>query len=381
MDARRNGRGGCTDNSLRLIQENHTQESGASYTDWSERTTFLPLYGVPSARFRVFWIVLTFFLPISIASAGVLSFLENMAGAGVKAFSRVTTSQNTPLLSAVGGPEADNTAPHELSIMSDNALVADAGPMGTMLDVEAEASRGMISTYVVREGDSLSNIAQMFDVSVNTILWANGLSRSSSLRVGAELVILPVSGVRHTVKKNDTLASISKNYKASMEDIVEFNGLSEGASLEVGSSIVVPNGQIAETRITTTARVTSRLRGASGPTIDGYYIRPVDGRRTQGLHGYNGLDFGAPRGTPVFASASGQVIVARSFGYNGGYGEYIVISHDNGTQTLYGHLSKVNVAVGEFVGQGQYIGDVGNTGRSTGPHLHFEVRGAKNPFQ
>lgn len=381
MDAQRNGWGGCTDNSLRLILQNDTQDSVSPRDDWGKRMTFLPLYGVPNARFRAFWIVLAFFLPISIASAGVLSFLENMAGAGVKAFSRITTSQNTPLLSAIGGPEADYTATHELSIIGDEALMADTGPMGTMLDVEAEATKGMISTYVVREGDSLSNIARMFDVSVNTILWANGLSRSSSLRVGSELVILPVSGVRHTVKKNDTVSSIAKNYKASAEDIIDFNGLTEESSLEVGSSIVVPNGQIAEVRTTTTARVTSRLRGASGPAIDGYYIRPVDGRRTQGLHGYNGLDFGAPRGTPVFASASGQVIVARSFGYNGGYGEYVVISHNNGTQTLYGHLSKVGVTVGEFVGQGQYIGDVGNTGRSTGPHLHFEVRGAKNPFQ
>lgn len=236
----------------------------------------------------------------------------------------------------------------------------------------------MISTYVVREGDSLSHIAQMFGVSVNTVLWANGLSRTSSLKVGSELVILPVSGVRHTVKKNDTIASIAKNYSASADDIADFNALPDGVSLEVGSIVIVPNGKIAEAPAA--PRVTSRLRGASGPAYDGYYIRPVDGRKTQGLHGYNGIDFGASRGTPVFASASGQVIIARSSGYNGGYGKYVVISHDNGTQTLYGHLNAVGVSVGQSVGQGQYIGDVGNTGRSTGPHLHFEVRGAKNPF-
>jgi LysM repeat protein len=309
----------------------------------------------------------------------VLSFLENMAGAGVKAFSRITTSQNVSILSAVGGPDTDHSLTHELSIVGDEALVADAGPMGTVLDIEEEASRGMISTYLVREGDSLSNIAQMFGVSVNTILWANGLSRSSALKVGSELVILPVSGVRHTVKKNDTIASIAKNYKANVEDIADFNALIEGAPLEVGSIVVVPNGQIVDVK-PSTPRVTSRLRGASGPVYDGYYMRPVDGRKTQGLHGYNGIDFGASRGTPVFASAAGQVIVARAFGYNGGYGKYIVISHDNGTQTLYGHLNSVSVSVGESVGQGQYLGEVGNTGRSTGPHLHFEVRGAKNPF-
>ena len=366
-------------NSLRLISQNNTQESGVPHSRVNDRTTFLPLYSSPPARFRVLWTILAFFIPISIASAGVLSFLEGMAGAGAKALSRVVTSQNTPLLVAVGGPDADFTTPHEITIVSNDALLADAGPLGTMLDVEEDASRGMISTYVVREGDSLSNIAQMFGVSVNTILWANGLSRSATIKVGTELVILPVSGVRHTVKKNDTLASIAKNYKASVDDIADFNAITEGASLEVGSIVIVPNGQIAEVKVTTPA-TSSRLRGAAGPMYDGYYIRPVDGRKTQGLHGYNGIDFGAPRGTPVFASARGQVIVSRSFGYNGGYGKYVVISHDNGTQTLYGHLNTVAVSVGESVGQGQFIGEVGNTGRSTGPHLHFEVRGAKNPF-
>jgi LysM repeat protein len=381
MDARRNGRGGCTDNLLRLIFDNNTQDSVPKCDHSGEQmTSFSRSRGTSIARFRVLWTVLAFFIPISIASAGVLSFIENMVGAGSKAFSRITTSQNTPLLSAVGGPDSDYTPSHELSIVSDDALLADTGPLGTMLDIEEEASKGMISTYMVREGDSLSNIAQMFGVSVNTILWANGLTRTTPLKVGAELVILPVSGVRHTVKKNDTLASIAKNYKADADDISDFNALSEGVSLEIGSIIVVPNGQIAETKKSPAPRVTSRLRGATGPAYDGYYIKPVDGRKTQGLHGYNGVDLGASIGTPVFASAGGQVIVARGFGYNGGYGKYVVISHDNGTQTLYGHLNSVNVGVGETVGQGQFIGEVGNTGRSTGPHLHFEIRGARNPF-
>jgi murein DD-endopeptidase MepM/ murein hydrolase activator NlpD len=297
-------------------------------------------------------------------------------------FSRVTTSQNTPLLSAVGGPDTEQSLTYELPIVEGEALSADAGPIGTIVNVEEGNAKGMISAYVVREGDSLSRIAQMFDVSVNTILWANGLTRNTPLKVGSELVILPVSGVKHSVKKGDTLSSIAKAYKADAEDIAHFNGIEDDALPEIGEVIIVPNGQIQEKKSTVSAgtRVTSRLRGANGPAIDGYYIRPVDGRKTQGLHGYNGIDFGASIGTPVFASAGGQVIVARSYGYNGGYGKYVVISHDNGTQTLYGHLSAVGVSVGQSVGQGQYIGDVGNTGRSTGPHLHFEVRGAQNPF-
>src|SRR5690606_1590516 len=101
---------------------------------------------------------------------------------------------------------------------------------------------------------------------------------------------------------------------------------------------------------------------------------------TQGLHGYNGIDLGAPVGTGVYASAGGSVILAKSSGWNGGYGNYIIISHDNGTQTLYSHLSSVNVSLGQRVSQGDLIGAVGSTGKSTGPHLHFEVRGASNPL-
>ena len=102
---------------------------------------------------------------------------------------------------------------------------------------------------------------------------------------------------------------------------------------------------------------------------------------TQGLHGWNAVDIGAPKGTPIYAAAAGTVIVAKSNGaWNGGYGNYVVISHPNGTETLYAHMSKVETSAGASVGQGETIGLVGMTGMATGNHLHFEVRGAANPF-
>ena len=103
--------------------------------------------------------------------------------------------------------------------------------------------------------------------------------------------------------------------------------------------------------------------------------------KTQGLHGYNGVDLAAKTGTPIMASASGEVIVAKSGGYNGGYGSYVVIQHGNGSQTLYSHMSSVSTYKGATVVQGQVIGTVGSTGKSTGSHLHFEIRnGIRNPF-
>jgi murein DD-endopeptidase MepM/ murein hydrolase activator NlpD len=92
------------------------------------------------------------------------------------------------------------------------------------------------------------------------------------------------------------------------------------------------------------------------------------------------VDYGMPVGSPIYASAAGKVLIAKGSGWNGGYGDYIVIEHANGTQTVYGHMSTLAVSVGQSVVQGQLIGYSGNTGKSTGPHLHFEIRGAKNPF-
>lgn len=104
-------------------------------------------------------------------------------------------------------------------------------------------------------------------------------------------------------------------------------------------------------------------------------------RRSQGPHGPGGrgIDMAAPTGTPIVAAASGTVLLSKG-GYSGGYGEMIVIQHANGTKTLYAHMSKRATTTGAKVSQGETIGYVGSTGRSTGPHLHFEVQGAKNPF-
>ena len=260
------------------------------------------------------------------------------------------------------------------------ALLAYSGPSGTIADVVGSDTSDRISVYVVRKGDTLSDIAKMFDVSVNTIIWANNLKSALDIHPGDLLIILPISGIERTVVKGDTLKSLAKKYGGDANEIAQFNGLDPSAPLQIGSTIIIPGGEIIAPP--PRARSPSAPRKPDGSVQTGYYSNPVPGGIiTQGLHGWNGVDIGAARGTPVRSAADGIVIVARTNGgWNGGYGNYVVITHDNGTQTLYSHLRSGIVSFGQEVSSGQTIGYVGATGRATGPHLHFEVRGAQNPF-
>lgn len=271
----------------------------------------------------------------------------------------------------------------DINIVDGTALMPEEGPSGTMADIE-KPKNATISVYVVRAGDTLGKIAELFDVSVNTIVWANDIPRGASLKVGQTLTILPVTGIKYTIKKGDMLSSIAKKYGGDANEIANFNGI-DNATLTVGDEIIIPDGEVAVPAPSASGRATAPTRnvGPSGTGEQiGYYLRPaVGGKKTQGIHGYNGVDIGAPKGTPIVASAEGDVIIAKGSGWNGGYGSYVVIQHPNGSQTLYGHASSVIVYAGEHVVRGQVIAYVGATGKATGAHLHFEIRnGIRNPF-
>lgn len=289
-------------------------------------------------------------------------------------------SQNMTLLQAATAPSNAPVGDGGIAIVDDSSLLAEnSGVTSGTKDISSD----QISIYVVRSGDTLSSIAKMFNVTTNTIIWSNDIV-GSKVSVGDRLVILPISGVRHTVKSGDTLQSIAKKYKGDLEEIAQFNDLSVSAKLAVGEMIIIPDGEVLSGHTgskTTSTSVKKVQQYLSAPQYNGYYLRPIiSGVKSQGIHGHNGVDLASAFGSGILASADGEVIVAKSSGYNGGYGSYIVIKHANGTQTLYAHLSGVQVSVGQTVYQGQVIGNMGSTGKSTGTHLHFEVRGARNPF-
>ncbi len=336
------------------------------------------------------------------------------------------TSSRLPVMSALAYDAnlTKNAYDDVVNVSDGEALTTFVGPEGTVLDIDGEyiPDTDTISVYVVKKGDTIASIAKDSGVSTNTIMWANNLKKGQDLKVGSSLTILPITGVKYTIKKGDTLQSIAKKLSADAGDIADYNDI-DSSDLKAGVSIIVPDGEVvmvAEKPKAEKEKVATKPKTISGlvnqitsaisntnndsssssssgkvvlsnkgektwgynePEAVGYFTHPLPGsKKTQHIHGFNGLDFGAPKGTPILAAASGQVILAKGSGYNGGYGQYVVIKHDNGTQTLYAHASKVLVSVGDNVKQGETIALVGSTGRSTGNHLHFEVRGAKNPF-
>lgn len=367
-------------NEIRLILH-QSQDSDSQFSSKPASRTIKSLF-LGLLYIKLFFAVILLGFPI-ITNASITSFFTDIffGENSRQEMAAEVNSQNMTLLQAVPNPDPNAAkGGGDITIVGDEALLSETGPSGTIADIEEGQSDGRINIYVVQKGDSVSAIAKMFDVSVNTIMWANDIKNSSSIKEGDSLIILPISGIKYTVKSGDTLKGIVAKYKGDMEDVLQYNDLRDDSPLAVGQEIIIPNGQI-ESQSKVAQNLNSKIRGANGPSYSGYYIRPLEGgRKSQGLHGYNGVDIAAPAWTPIYAAASGAIIVSKNYGWNGGYGNYAVIEHPNKTQTVYGHMIKNITYQGQRVEQGQVIGYVGSTGRSTGNHLHFEVRGARNPF-
>lgn len=235
-----------------------------------------------------------------------------------------------------------------------------------------------ISEYIVQSGDTLSSIAEQFNISLSTLLWANDLNSRSAINPGDNLIILPVSGVLHIVKKGDTLSELAELYKVKGQEIADYNNLGEKAEIFVGDILIIPGGQKPVVSKSSSVYVNTAIPNS-------YFICPVPSpyRITQGLHWYNAIDFSTGKcGSPIYAAAGGEV---QRTGYDTRAGNYVRILHPNGVVTFYGHMSKTAVSSGQKVSQGQIIGYIGHTGHTipagpSGCHLHFDVRGAKNPF-
>ena len=266
----------------------------------------------------------------------------------------------------------------ELMFVAQNTLLAAIPPLtitpqvlGAIIGQLEADIRPEVARYIVQKGDSTASVAEQFGVSINTILWANDLSSNSTLKPGQELVILPTTGALHLVRPSDTLSEIAGWYQADTKDIVSFNALESSSAIFAGDFLIIPNG----------IQPSVLPQGRLTPLANSYFIYPVPSpyRITQGLHAFNAVDFSnGACGESVYAAAGG--IVQRT-GYTSLGGNYVRIIHPNGVVTYYGHLSVILTAPGAKVYQGQLVGYTGRTGYATGCHVHFEVRGAANPFR
>ncbi|MBI3359661.1 MAG: M23 family metallopeptidase, partial [Chloroflexi bacterium] len=255
--------------------------------------------------------------------------------------------------------------------------------------------RNEIKSYTVQAGDTIFGIAQKFGLTPETIIWGNRIVLKDdphSLRPGMEFKIPPVNGVLYQVQQGDTLKGIADGTHVDVSDIVDWPGNqleADNPQITVGQFLVIPGGtgKIYQWQPPTPPRrgsprtTVSQNDGAgacaggySGAVGTGYFIWPADTHYLSGTDftSYHaGIDIAASMGQALYAADSGVVMWAGANNY--GFGNMVMIDHGNGWTTLYGHLSQWNVSCGESVKQGQVIGLAGSTGRSSGPHLHFEV--------
>ncbi len=261
---------------------------------------------------------------------------------------------------------------------------------------ELDNSRSGVIEYTVVGGDTLSSIAQRFNLSLETILWANNLNKNSAILPGKKLIILPISGVMHVVGLGDTLSDIIKKYRGNLDETIAFNELANENEVFAGDIVIIPNGFLSpppvKKPVSTRAPLVAGYPAYSEANV--YFICPIGDpcRVTQGLHWYNAVDLSRGQcGEPIYAAAAGKVqkvklTDSRSRWAFGGAGNHITILHPNGVVTSYGHLLSSDVNPGDNVSQGQVIGSMGGgkglagAGNSTGCHVHFQVVGAKNPF-
>lgn len=256
---------------------------------------------------------------------------------------------------------------------------AQAAAVKTIFSVKPESAMRL---YTVKSGDTVSSIAQKFGVTTDTIRWQNDLASEDSIKEGQQLEIPPITGIIHKVKRGDTIQSIAKTYQVDPQVIVNwpFNSFTddENFGLAVGQLLIVPDGvKPAEKLWQPNAYIANRITPNAGAvSATGSFAWPAGGNITQRFVWYHPAIDIANSGAPDILAADAGTVAVAGWPDNSGYGYRVIINHGNGYSTLYAHMQAVYVTVGQTVNRGDAVGKMGSTGRSTGTHLHFEVRSA-----
>jgi murein DD-endopeptidase MepM/ murein hydrolase activator NlpD len=301
------------------------------------------------------------------------------------------TALSILVLTSVSPSNVSGAQAFELQVEGTYLISDQEGYLTKSNPVTLDGERGSMTdrvTHAVATGETVSEIAEKYGLKSETLLWENNIYNPNTIKIGQKLVIPPVNGVSHKVKSGETLEKIAAKYKVEKDLIVEQNQL-DGDLLAKGQELFIPGGKSIQSpyynaralpaRTGTASRYISNsgLSGTSSAPAPGkIMIFPTRGKVTQGWRwGHYAIDIADVSKPPIWASTGGVVEKATS-GWNGGYGNHVVIDHGNGLKTLYAHLEYYTVSPGQTVSQGQVIGKMGRTGRvygRTGIHLHFEV--------
>jgi len=300
----------------------------------------------------------------------------NLDSGGMR-YKTIAEIASTATLTDLGNPFYNNEE-HTINIDNDGEYMLKTVQTETII---SRSTRNEVIKYIIKPGESLSSLASDFGLTTLTVKHANNLS-SNTLKVGQELKIPPIDGLFVTVKRNDTISSIANNYRVKVDDVLKYNNLTRDDSIFAGNELLIPGAIVSAS----SSPVYNKSGNISVPNFNpspysGKFIWPTSVPThylSQGYRwGHRAIDLPRTNGWGIYASAPG-IVQTKSTRW--GYGNLIIINHGDGWSTYYAHLSEYKVTPGQYVEQGQLIGIMGNTGRSTGPHLHFEIRQNGTPL-
>ncbi|MCL2831664.1 MAG: M23 family metallopeptidase [Treponema sp.] len=313
-------------------------------------------------------------IPALPADEGGLTEMASFAGAasggtaGVSANTGIAAGTDTALSAAAAAGEAPGTV---------------SSPGNTVITVGAVISEPIKDqpvplkmteyfaweSYTVKKGDSVSSIAAAHGLSMDAVIASNNLTNAHLLKIGQVLRLPNMNGIPYVVKKGDNLSKISRAYNIPLEVLVDVNNIQKDLIIP-GQNIFLPGAKMPATDFSRALGTlfVSPLSGTKPALSSGFGWREDPFGAGQKLH--EAIDMAIASGTPVKAASAGKVSMV---GVSAVYGNYIIINHSDNMQTLYAHLSVISIKMGDNVNQGTKIGEVGSTGMSTGPHLHFAV--------
>lgn len=312
-------------------------------------------------------------VPVVEAQGNIRNYLDQSNFLGSPKTMGGTPAIEEPLLSDLATITQGGT-----SMSKPNILKPIEASLGALPDFSGQSHE--IVKHRVLAGETVSSIAKKYNVSVETILWQNNFTPNSIIRPGNIIEILPITGVAHKIKRGETVGSIAKQYQVEVDKIISYNNLFNASDVQVNQILIIPGGKkispyasVAKTPVPQTASIKNLFATPTGRVSASGFIWPTAVFRISQYYSWrhHGLDVAGPAGTAIYAAANGTV--SFSGWSSNGYGYNMIVNHGNGVKTHYAHFRKLYVNKGDQVVQGQVLGEMGSTGRSTGPHLHFEV--------